>query len=147
MLTFGRNGESFSAVVTLCIAVLILMLFAHGGLRCGKVCTAIITNEIFIFVFVLCARSIRSVVVLELCFTLVTDVVVIFVYVALARLVDQMEEKGVVGPFEGSKPRQVLITKQQWQEMQFIRGTADITPVSNLEPGQTMESASDLFDD
>lgn len=68
-------------------------------------------------------------------------------YSRAARLVDQMEEKGVVGPFEGSKPRQVLITKQQWQEMQFIRGTADITPVSNLEPGQTMESASDLFDD
>lgn len=43
-------------------------------------------------------------------------------YSRAARLVDQMEEKGVVGPFEGSKPRQVLITKDQWQEMQFKQG-------------------------
>ena len=35
-----------------------------------------------------------------------------------------MEERGIVGPFEGSKPRQVLITKQQWQEMQLVNGTA-----------------------
>ena len=35
-----------------------------------------------------------------------------------------MEELGIVGPFEGSKPRQVLITKQQWQEMQLVNGTA-----------------------
>ena len=39
-------------------------------------------------------------------------------YARAARIVDQMEEIGVVGPFEGSKPRQVLMTKQQWQEIQ-----------------------------
>ncbi|MCX7614681.1 MAG: DNA translocase FtsK [Clostridiales bacterium] len=38
-------------------------------------------------------------------------------YSRAARLVDQMEERGIVGPFEGSKPRQVLITKDEWQEM------------------------------
>jgi S-DNA-T family DNA segregation ATPase FtsK/SpoIIIE len=40
-------------------------------------------------------------------------------YARAARIVDQMEERGVVGGFEGSKPRQLLITKQQWQEMQL----------------------------
>ena len=45
-------------------------------------------------------------------------------YSRAARLVDQMEEKGVVGPFEGSKPRQVLISKEQWQEMQFKQDMA-----------------------
>ena len=30
-----------------------------------------------------------------------------------------MEERGIVGPFEGSKPRQLLITRAQWQEMQM----------------------------
>jgi len=39
-------------------------------------------------------------------------------YARAARLVDQLEEKGIVGPFEGSKPRKVLITKQQWMERQ-----------------------------
>ena len=53
-------------------------------------------------------------------------------YARAARLVDQMEELGIVGPFEGSKPRQVLITKQQWQEMQLINGTAP-TERSRLE--------------
>ena len=37
-------------------------------------------------------------------------------YARAARLVDEMEEMGVVGPFEGSKPRQVLMTRQQWLE-------------------------------
>ena len=52
-------------------------------------------------------------------------------YGRAARLVDQMEEKGVVGPFEGSKPRQLLITKEQWAEMQYKR---DMTPVVPDEP-------------
>ena len=30
---------------------------------------------------------------------------------------DELEEKGIVGPFEGSKPRQMLITREQWQAM------------------------------
>ena len=40
-------------------------------------------------------------------------------YSRAARLVDQMEERGIVGPFEGSKPRQLLITREQWQEQQM----------------------------
>ena len=46
-------------------------------------------------------------------------------YSRAARLVDQMEEKGIVGPFEGSKPRALLITKQQWQEMRMGGAAAD----------------------
>ncbi len=37
-------------------------------------------------------------------------------YGRAARLIDIMERMGVVGPFEGSKPRQVLMTKQEWNE-------------------------------
>jgi S-DNA-T family DNA segregation ATPase FtsK/SpoIIIE len=47
-------------------------------------------------------------------------------YSRAARIVDQMEELGVVGSFEGSKPRQILITKEQWQEMQTVQGTAPL---------------------
>ena len=38
-------------------------------------------------------------------------------YARAARIVDEMEEKGIVGPFQGSKPRAILITKEQWEEM------------------------------
>ena len=38
-------------------------------------------------------------------------------YARAARIVDEMEEKGIVGPFQGSKPRTILITKEQWAAM------------------------------
>ena len=38
-------------------------------------------------------------------------------YARAARIVDEMEEKGIVGPFQGSKPRSILITKDQWEAM------------------------------
>ena len=38
-------------------------------------------------------------------------------YARAARIVDEMEEKGIVGPFQGSKPRTILVTKEQWQAM------------------------------
>ena len=40
-------------------------------------------------------------------------------YSRAARIVDEMETRGIVGPFEGSKPRQLLITKEQWQELKM----------------------------
>ncbi len=40
-------------------------------------------------------------------------------YSRAARIIDQMEARNIVGRFEGSKPRQVLISKQQWMEMQM----------------------------
>ena len=45
-------------------------------------------------------------------------------YSRAARIVDQMEELGIIGPFEGSKPRQIIITREQWMEMQTTHGTA-----------------------
>ena len=54
-------------------------------------------------------------------------------YSRAARLVDQMEEKGIVGPFEGSKARQILITKEQWQEMQYKQGMNE-PPISEPVP-------------
>ena len=72
-------------------------------------------------------------------------------YGRAARLVDQMEEKGVVGPFEGSKPRQLLITKEQWQEMQYRQNMVDTAPEPS-EPvpeefpfeGDAVEQSRDL---
>lgn len=38
-------------------------------------------------------------------------------YNRAARIVDQMEEKGIVGPSEGSKPRKVLLTPEQLENI------------------------------
>ena len=57
-------------------------------------------------------------------------------YARAARLVDQMEEKGVVGPFEGSKARQLLITKEQWQEMQYRQGIVSQPPEPEAPPAE-----------
>ena len=38
-------------------------------------------------------------------------------YARAARIVDEMEDKGIVGPFQGSKPRAILVTKEQWAAM------------------------------
>ncbi len=38
-------------------------------------------------------------------------------YARAARIVDEMEERGIVGPFQGSKPRTILVTKEQWAAM------------------------------
>jgi S-DNA-T family DNA segregation ATPase FtsK/SpoIIIE len=58
-------------------------------------------------------------------------------YARAARIVDEMEEKGIVGPFQGSKPRAILITKEQWaaqkadtnQQMAFEDLDADMDGV------------------
>jgi S-DNA-T family DNA segregation ATPase FtsK/SpoIIIE len=65
-------------------------------------------------------------------------------YARAARLVDQMEEIGVVGPFEGSKPRQILMTREQWLQRQSGDTEAPQQP-QQLPTDQTMFTADDLF--
>ncbi len=42
-------------------------------------------------------------------------------YARAGRIIDQLEEHGIIGPHEGSKPRAVLITRTQWLEMTMSR--------------------------
>lgn len=42
-------------------------------------------------------------------------------YPRASKLIDEMEERGIVGPPQGSKPREVLISKQEWLEMKARR--------------------------
>lgn len=41
-------------------------------------------------------------------------------YARAARIIDNLEERGIIGPYEGAKPRKVLISKQQWYEMNAL---------------------------
>ncbi len=45
-------------------------------------------------------------------------------YSRAARIVDQMEELGIVGPYEGAKPRSVLVDRAGWLEIQAQLGIA-----------------------
>ena len=62
-------------------------------------------------------------------------------YARAARLLDQMEQAGVVGPSEGAKPRQILITKEQWAQMQAGGGDAPVE-----EPAPPVEDEILTFD-
>lgn len=55
-------------------------------------------------------------------------------YARAARIVDEMEERGIVGPFEGAKPRQLLITREQWAQMQNGTFESDNPPVEEEIP-------------
>ena len=48
-------------------------------------------------------------------------------YARAARIIDEMEQQHIVGPYEGSKPRQVLIDRTQWIEM-TMRQESDRDP-------------------
>ena len=57
-------------------------------------------------------------------------------YARAARIVDEMEEKGIVGPFQGSKPRSILITKEQWEARKngdTASDTAEDLPFEDLD--------------
>jgi S-DNA-T family DNA segregation ATPase FtsK/SpoIIIE len=45
-------------------------------------------------------------------------------YNRAARLVDMMEERGMVGPADGARPRKVLMTKEEFDE--YVQRTAEI---------------------
>ena len=43
-------------------------------------------------------------------------------YSRAGRIIDQMEARGIVSGYEGSKPRQVLISKEEWNELKMTPG-------------------------
>lgn len=49
----------------------------------------------------------------------------------LGRIIDEMEARGVISGYAGSKPREVLITKERWQEL-------------NMSPNQDATTDEDL---
>ena len=55
-------------------------------------------------------------------------------YARASRIIDDLEERGIIGPFEGSKPRKVLISKQQWYEMNALAqgGAAEASDATDI---------------
>ncbi len=46
-------------------------------------------------------------------------------YARAGRIIDQMEERGIISGYEGSKPRQVLMSKERWQELNMAKTTTE----------------------
>ena len=46
-------------------------------------------------------------------------------YARAGRIIDQMEERGVISGFQGSKPREVLMTKERWEELKMSANSTE----------------------
>ena len=70
-------------------------------------------------------------------------------YARAARIVDELEARNIVGPYEGSKPRKVLISKQQWLEMNALSGgESDYTAAAEEASNEVIaDSESTGFND
>ena len=66
-------------------------------------------------------------------------------YSRAARIVDQMEELGIVGPYEGAKPRSVTVDKAGWHDLQVKMGWIPADSPLDLDPGPEPEEA--VFED
>ena len=51
-------------------------------------------------------------------------------YARAGRIIDQMEQRGIISGYQGSKPREVLMSKERWQELKMAPGD---TPTENEE--------------
>ncbi len=60
-------------------------------------------------------------------------------YARAARIIDDLESSGIIGPYEGAKPRKVLITKQQWYEMNALAQGGANKDYSENEEGNSEE--------
>ena len=54
-------------------------------------------------------------------------------YARAGRMIDEMEGLGIVGPHQGSKPREVLMTYQEWLERKNIQGDNGGEEISSEE--------------
>ena len=54
-------------------------------------------------------------------------------YARAGRIIDQMEERGVISGYAGSKPREVLISKERWAELKMAPTSGKPASTTNVE--------------
>lgn len=67
-------------------------------------------------------------------------------YARGAKIMDQLQEKGIIGPPEGSKPRRILITPQQWTQMKAYSDNVDFTAENTEQTAFSDENFSNADD-
>lgn len=60
-------------------------------------------------------------------------------YARAARIIDDLEERGIIGAYEGAKPRKVLVSKQQWLEMNALAQGGAAKSYDDDEKGESSE--------
>lgn len=65
-------------------------------------------------------------------------------YSRAGRIIDQMEARGLISGYEGSKPRQILISKEEWQELKM--GTTQVAEQVATEPEVSGEQDASKID-
>lgn len=66
-------------------------------------------------------------------------------YARGAKIIDQLEEKGIIGPANGSKGREILINRQQWLEMQAY--SSNKVPFTSENTEQMSFDGDEIEDD
>ena len=54
-------------------------------------------------------------------------------YTRAGRIIDQMEARGIISGYEGSKPRKTLITEERWQELKMAKPIQDVQQSTLIE--------------
>jgi S-DNA-T family DNA segregation ATPase FtsK/SpoIIIE len=70
-------------------------------------------------------------------------------YGRAARLIDFMAEDGIVGPYSGSKAREIIISIEEWEQMQGIEPEDEPTPrkTNKVRPHDDHDDSDDDLDD
>ena len=65
-------------------------------------------------------------------------------YSRAGRIVDQMEARGLISGYDGSKPRQVLISKEEWQELKMGNSANNVENNNESDDSNMQSSAENL---
>lgn len=60
-------------------------------------------------------------------------------YARAGRIIDQMEERGIISGYQGSKPREVLVTKERLEELKMASSEAKEMSVATTSSEKTEE--------
>ena len=63
-------------------------------------------------------------------------------YARAGRIIDQMEQRGIISGYQGSKPREVLMSKERWEELKMAPADSQVSTDNN-----TIEVESDTTEE
>ena len=58
-------------------------------------------------------------------------------YARAGRIIDQMEQRGIISGYQGSKPREVLMSKERWQELKMAPTDSQVPNDNTIEVEST----------